>query len=53
MLDTAQALLEKIRLGEDSFLELKEVFFPARKSRGRAARNWPTKWRRSPTPVAG
>ena len=34
MLDTAQALLEKIRLGEDSFLELKEVVFSGSKIRG-------------------
>ncbi len=34
MLDTAQELLEKIRLGEDSFLELKEVVFSGAKIKG-------------------
>lgn len=31
MFDTAAALLEKIQLGEDSFIELKEVGSPERK----------------------
>ncbi|GBE48766.1 divergent AAA domain protein [bacterium BMS3Bbin12] len=34
MIDTAQVLLEKIRLGEDSFLELKEVVFSGSKIKG-------------------
>lgn len=36
MLDTRSELLEKIRLGEDSFLELKEVKFAGGKVRGPA-----------------
>ena len=34
MLDSAEQLLDKIRLGEDSFLECKEMVFAARRVKG-------------------
>lgn len=53
MFDNIADLIDKIRLGEDSYLELKEVRFAGQKVSAPIKIRWPMSWPPSPTAGVG